>query len=80
MCLFIDLNMKTSINFCARLYFNVIWFAKCMKVRKLKIEIMSIYIAQFIVDTMHCRVIKVILKAFYLELGAYSFAQFLYCN
>ena len=37
------------------------------------------YIVQFI-DTMHCRVIQVILKLFCLKFGAYSFAQFLYCN
>ena len=37
------------------------------------------YIVQFI-DTMHRRVIQVILKLFCLKFGAYSFAQFLYCN
>ena len=38
----IVLNLNTSFNFCARLGFNVIWFVKCMKIRKLKIEIISI--------------------------------------
>ena len=39
---FIVLNLNISFNFCARLGFNVIWFVKCMKIRKLKIEIISI--------------------------------------
>ena len=47
-CPYIVLNLNISLNFCARLSFNVIWFAKSMKIRKLKIEIISIYIAQFI--------------------------------
>ena len=36
----LDLNIK--FNFFARLGFNVFWFVKCMKVRKLKIEIISV--------------------------------------
>ena len=40
---FVELNFKVRFNFCARLCFNGIWFAKCMKIRKLKIEIMSIW-------------------------------------
>ena len=41
-CPIIVLNLNISFNFCARLGFNVIWFVKCMKIRKLKIEIISI--------------------------------------
>ena len=41
-CPYIMLNLNISFNFCARLGFNVIWFVKCMKIRKLKIEIISI--------------------------------------
>ena len=41
-CPFIVLNLNISFNFFARLGFNVIWFVKCMKVRKLKIEVISI--------------------------------------
>ena len=29
-------------KFCARLGFNVFWLVKCMKIRKLEIEIISI--------------------------------------
>ena len=47
-CPYIVLTLNISFNFCARLDFNVIWFVKCMNIRKLKIEIISIYIAQFI--------------------------------
>ena len=39
---FIVLNLNISFNFCARLGFNVIWFVKCMKIRKLKIGIISV--------------------------------------
>ena len=46
-CPYIVLNLNISFNFSARLGFNVVWFAKCIKIRKLKIEIISIYIAQF---------------------------------
>ena len=41
-CPYIMLNLNISFNFCARLGFNVIWFVKCMKIRKLEIEIISI--------------------------------------
>ena len=41
-CPFIVLNLNISCNVCARLGFNVIWFVKCMKIRILKIEMMSI--------------------------------------
>ena len=41
-CSFIVLNLNVSFNFCARLGFNVIWLVKCIKIRKLKIEIISI--------------------------------------
>ena len=51
----IVVNLNISFNFCARLGFNVIWFVECMKIRKWKIEIISIYIAQFI-DTIHYQV------------------------
>ena len=50
---FIVLNLNISFNFCARLGFNVIWFVKYMKIRKLKIEIISIEHNSFI-DTIHC--------------------------
>ena len=39
---FIVLNLNISFNVCARVGFNVIWFGKCMKIRKLEIEIISI--------------------------------------
>ena len=35
-------DYKFEYNFCARFGFNVIWFVKCMKIRKSKIEIISI--------------------------------------
>ena len=54
-CLYIMLNLNISFNFCARLDFNVIWFVKCMKIRKLKIEIISMQRNSFI-DSIHCRV------------------------
>ena len=38
----IVLNLNISFNFCARLGFNIIWFVKCMKIRKPEIEIISI--------------------------------------
>ena len=41
-CPSIVLNLTLKFNFCARLGFNVFWFVKCMKIRKLKIEIISI--------------------------------------
>ena len=41
-CPYIVLNLNISVNFHARLGFNVIWFVKCMRIRKLKIEIISI--------------------------------------
>ena len=34
-CLFIELNLKRSFDLCSRLYVNVIWSIKCMKIRKL---------------------------------------------
>ena len=36
---FIVLNLNVSFNVCARLGFNVTWFVKCMKIRKLKMNI-----------------------------------------
>ena len=36
---FIVLNLNISFNFNARLGFNVIWFVKCMKIGKLKMNI-----------------------------------------
>ena len=39
---FILLKLNVSFNFHARLGFNFIWFVKCTKIRKLKIEIISI--------------------------------------
>ena len=47
-CPYIVLNLNISFKFCARLGFNVIWFVKCLKIRKLEIEIISINTAQFI--------------------------------
>ena len=41
-CPFIVPNLNISFNFCAKLGFNVIWFVKCMRIRKLKIEIINI--------------------------------------
>ena len=41
-CPVIVLNLNVSFNFCARLSFNVFWVVKCMKIRKLEIEIISI--------------------------------------
>ena len=41
-CPIIVLNLNVSFNFCARLGVNVFWFVKCMKIRKLEIEIISI--------------------------------------
>ena len=38
-CPYIVLNLNISFNFFARLGFNVIWFAKFMKIRKSKINI-----------------------------------------
>ena len=79
--LFIVLNINISFNFCARFGFNVIWFAKCMKITKLKIEIISIWQNSFI-DTIHCRVSPLSYtmsnKTICLKLSANSFAQFLY--
>ena len=36
---FIELNLNISFNIFARLGFNVTWFVKCMKIRKLKMNI-----------------------------------------
>ena len=41
-CPIIVLNLNVSFNICATLGFDVIWFVKCMKTRKFKIEITSI--------------------------------------
>ena len=41
-CPYIVLNVNVSFNFCARLGSSVIWFVKSMKMRKLKIEIISL--------------------------------------
>ena len=41
-CPIIVLNLNISFYFCDMLGFNVIWFVKCMQIRKLKIEIISI--------------------------------------
>ena len=38
-CPYIVLNLNINFKFCARLGFNVVLFVKCMKIRKLKIEI-----------------------------------------
>ena len=54
-CPYIALNLNISFNFCARLGFNVVWFVKCMKIRKLKIEIINIQHNSFI-DSIQCRV------------------------
>ena len=35
-------KFEYKFNFCARLGVNVFWFVKCMKIRKLEIEIISI--------------------------------------
>ena len=54
-CPYIVVNLNMSFNFCAWLGFNVIWFVRCMKIRKLKIEIINIQHNSF-TDTIHCRV------------------------
>ena len=41
-CPYIVLNLNIIFKFCARLGFNVVLFVKCMKIRKLKIEIIII--------------------------------------
>ena len=41
-CPIIVLNLNISFNFCATVGFNVIWFVKCAKIRKLKIKVISI--------------------------------------
>ena len=75
-CSIIVLNLDISFNSCARLCFNVIWFVKCMKIRKLKIEIISIQHNSFI-DTIHCRVSPLSYtrstKTICLKLSTYSF-------
>ena len=54
-CPYIVLNLNIGFNFSPRLGVNVIWFVKCMNIRKLKIEIISIQHNSFI-DSIHCRV------------------------
>ena len=76
-CLIIVLNLNISFNFCARLGFNVIWFVKCMKIRKSEIDIISIEHNSF--DTMHCRVSPLLsytrgTKTICLKISVYSFA------
>ena len=41
-CSIIVINLNISFKFCARLGFNVVWFVKCMKVKKMKIGTISI--------------------------------------
>ena len=41
-CPIIVLNLNISFNFCVRLGFIIFWFVKCMKTKKLEIEIISI--------------------------------------
>ena len=76
-CIYIVLNLNISFKFCARLGFNVIWFVECMKIRKLKTEIISIQHNSFI-DSIHCRVSPLSYtrstKTICLKLSAYSFA------
>ena len=76
-CPYIVLNLNRSFKFCARLGFNVIWFVKCMKIRKLKIEIISIQHNSFIYS-IHCPVSPLSYarstKTICLKLSAYSFA------
>ena len=76
-CPYIVLNSNISFNFCTRLGFNVIWFLKCMKIRKLKIEIISIKHNSFI-DSIHCQVSPLSYtrstKTICLKISAYSFA------
>ena len=38
-CPFVVINLNISFNFCDRLGCNVIWFVKCIEIRKLKINI-----------------------------------------
>ena len=76
-CPIIVLNLNASCSFCVSLGFNVIWFLKCMKIRKLKIEIISIKHNSFI-DTIQCRVSPLSYtrstKTICPKLNAYSFA------
>ena len=76
-CSIIVLNLNISFNFCARLGFNVIWFVKCMKIRKLKIEIISMQHNSFI-DSIQSRVSPLSYtrstKTIFLKLSDYSFA------
>ena len=76
-CSIIVLNLNISFNFCARFGFNVIWFVQCMKIRKLKIEIIIVQHNSFI-DLIHCHVsplsCKTSTKAICLKLSGYSFA------
>ena len=71
------LEYKFEYNFCARLGFNVIWFIECMKIRKLKIEIISILHNSFI-DTIHCQFSPLsytrCTKTICFKLSAYSLA------
>ena len=66
------LTLKIRFHFQAKLYYDVIWFVKCMK-----IEMNSL--TQCTVEFLHW-VIPVILKLFCLKLGLYLFTQFLYYN
>ena len=74
---YITLNLNISFNFCARRGFNVIWFVKCMKIRKLKIQIISMQRNSFI-DSIHCRLSPLSYtrstKTICLKLSGYSLA------
>ena len=76
-CPYIMQNLNISFNFCARLGFNVIWFVKYIKIRKLKIEIISMQHNSFI-DSIHCRVSPLSYtrsnKTICLKLSGYSLA------
>ena len=76
-CPYIMLNLNISFSFRARLGFNVIWFVKCMKIKKLKIEIISMQHNSFI-DSIHCQVCPLSYtrstKSICLKLSGYSLA------
>ena len=76
-CPYIMQNLNISFNFCARLGFNVIWFVKYIKIRKLKIEKISMQYNSFI-DLIHCRVCPLSYtrstKTICLKLSGYSLA------
>ena len=79
-CSIIVLNLNISFNFCARLDFNVIWFVKCMKIRKLKIEIISMQHNSLTQCTVKVSPLSSTRsnKTISIKIGAYSLLNFLF--